>query len=184
MASLTGQLLVAAPVLKDPNFDRTVVMLVAHEPGGALGVVLNRATEVPVGEVLEGWQELAAAPGVLFEGGPMKPESAICLGRARPGARRSRGFQPVAGQIGTVDLSAGPDALRDAVTGIRVFTGYSGWSAGQLEEEIESGSWLVLDALPGDPLAPRPDDLWPTVLRRQGGMMAAVAHFPADPADN
>jgi putative transcriptional regulator len=182
--SLTGQLLVATPSLKDPNFDRTVVMLVAHEAGGALGVVLNRATEVPVSEVLGTWGQLAREPGVLFEGGPVQPESAICLARMRAPRPRMRGFHPVSGSIGTLDLSLEPEALGDTLTGIRVFAGYSGWSPGQLEEEIASGSWFVFDALPGDAFVDRPDDLWPMVLRRQGGMLAAVAHFPADVALN
>lgn len=178
--SLTGQLLVATPALKDPNFDRTVVLLVAHEPNGALGVVLNRATEVPVAEVLGPWAGLAGDPAVLFEGGPVQPESAICLARMRTPVRRVKGIHQVSGMVGTVDLSVDPDGLRDSVLGIRVFAGYSGWSSGQLEEEIDSGSWFVLDALPGDAFMDRPDDLWPMVLRRQGGMMAAVAHFPPD----
>lgn len=183
--SLAGQLLVAAPALKDPNFDRTVVLLVAHEPGGALGVVLNRATEVPVSDVLGGWGELAPNPAVLFEGGPVQPESAICLARVRTGApRRVTGFHPVAGSIGTVDLSGDPESMRETINGIRVFAGYSGWSPGQLEDEINGGSWFVLDALPGDAFVPRPEDLWPMVLRRQGGLMAAVAHYPPDLALN
>jgi putative transcriptional regulator len=70
--------------------------------------------------------------------------------------------------------------MRENISGIRVFAGYSGWGTGQLEQEIEEGSWFVLDALPGDAFVDRPDDLWPMVLRRQGGMMAAVAHFPPD----
>ena len=180
MESMTGQLLVATPVLKDPNFDRTVVLLVAHEAGGALGVVLNRATEVPVSDVLGDWGGLARDPAVLFEGGPVQPESAICLARLRSPARRLKGFHQVSGSIGTIDLSVDPERLRDSLVGIRVFAGYSGWSPGQLEEEISGGSWFVLDALPGDAFMDRPDDLWPMVLRRQGGMMAAVAHFPPD----
>ena len=185
MESMTGQLLVATPTLKDPNFDRTVVLLVAHETGGALGVVLNRATEVPVAEVLGNWGELAGDPAVLFEGGPVQPESAICLARTRPEVKkRVTGFHTVAGALGTVDLSADPDRLRDSVAGIRVFAGYSGWSGGQLEEEIAAGSWFVFDALPGDPFVTRPDDLWAMVLRRQGDILAAVAHFPPDPSLN
>ena len=181
MESLTGRLLVATPTLKDPNFDRTVVLLVAHDPGGALGVVLNRATEVPVSDVLGNWGELARDPAVLFEGGPVQPESAICLARMRPEAkRRIAGFHQVAGALGTVDLSANPERLRESVSGIRVFAGYSGWSPGQLEVEVSSGSWFVFDALPGDPFVSRPDDLWPMVLRRQGDILAAVAHFPPD----
>jgi putative transcriptional regulator len=184
MKSMTGQLLVATPALKDPNFDRTVVLLVAHELGGALGVVLNRATEVPVSEVLGGWESFARDPAVLFEGGPVQPESAICLARMRTSTERMKGFHRVSGSVGTVDLSVDPERLRDRVSGIRVFAGYSGWSSGQLEEEIAGGSWFVLDALPGDAFMDRPDDLWPMVLRRQGGIMAAVAHFPPDVALN
>jgi putative transcriptional regulator len=184
MESMTGRLLVATPSLKDPNFDRTVVLLVAHEPGGALGVVLNRATEVPVAEVLGNWGALAGDPAVLFEGGPVQPESAICLARMRSAQPRMRGFHSVTGSIGTLDLSIDPDGLRDTLKGIRVFAGYSGWSPGQLEDEIAGGSWFVFDALPGDAFVDRPDDLWPMVLRRQGGMLAAVAHFPADVALN
>ena len=184
MESLTGRLLVATPSLRDPNFERTVVLLVAHEDGGALGVVLNRATEVPVVEVLGAWGSLADEPGVVFEGGPVQPEAAICLARVRTGVADFEGFNRVSGAIGTVDLSGDPESLRDSVIGVRVFAGYAGWSPGQLEGEIAGGSWFVFDALPGDAFAARPDDLWQMVLRRQGGLMAAVAHYPADVALN
>jgi putative transcriptional regulator len=184
MESLTGRLLVATPALKDPNFERTVVLLVAHEEGGALGVVLNRATEVPVAEVLEGWGGLAGEPAVVFEGGPVQPEAAICLARTRTGVGRLAGFNQVSGAVGTVDLSGDPDKLRESVVAVRVFAGYAGWAPGQLEREIEGGSWFVFDALPGDAFVNRPDDLWPMVLRRQGGLIAAVAIFPVDPTMN
>jgi len=184
MESLVGHLLVATPGLRDPNFERTVVLLVAHEEGGALGVVLNRATEVPVGEVLGGWGGLASEPAVVFEGGPVQPEAAICLARAKSSAVDARGFSRVDGAIGTVDLSADPDAFRDALAEVRVFAGYAGWSPGQLEEEIASGSWFTFKALPSDAFTERPDDLWPMVLRRQGGMYAAVAIHPSDPTLN
>src|SRR4029079_15795843 len=83
MESLVGHLLVATPNLRDPNFERTVVLLVAHEEGGALGVVINRPTEVAVAEVLGEWGGIASEPSVVFEGGPVQPESAICLARSR-----------------------------------------------------------------------------------------------------
>src|SRR4029079_1162395 len=103
MESLVGHLLVATPNLGDPNFERTVVLLVAHEDGGALGVVLNRATEVPVTEVLGPWGTLAGEPSVVFEGGPVQPEAAICLARTRPGVDGLSGFNRVSGAVGTVD---------------------------------------------------------------------------------
>lgn len=183
-ASLAGQLLVATPMLKDPNFDRTVVLLVEHEDGGAAGVVLNRATEMPVVEVLAGWAGLAEEPSVVFEGGPVQAESAVCLARTRPGVGDIRGFSRVRGVLGTVDLSLDPGRIQQHLAGIRVFAGYAGWEPGQLESEVETGSWFVFDALPSDPFVARPDDLWPMVLRRQGGLTAAVAHFPPDPTMN
>ena len=175
--SLLGSLLVATPALRDPSFERSVVLLVAHEPGGAMVVVINRATEVPVAEVLGEWGSLARDPAVLFEGGPVQPDSAICVARLRTGAQPP-GFQRFFGSLGTVDLEQEPEQLREAVDGVRV------WSPGQLEEEIAAGSWFTFEALPGDPFMSRPDDLWSMVLRRQGGMLAAVAHYPPDPTMN
>lgn len=183
MESLAGRLLVATPALKDPNFERTVVLVVAHEPGGTIGVVLNRATEVAINDVLDGWGTLADDPGVVFEGGPVQPEAAICIARSRANGRIA-GFNRVSGAVGTLDLSQDPASLLEKITGVRVFAGYAGWGEGQLEAEIETGSWFVFDALPGDAFVARPDDLWPMVLRRQGGLMAAVAFFPADPSMN
>ena len=119
MESLIGRLLVATPALRDPNFERTVVLLVAHEETGALGVVLNRATEVPVADVLGSWGSLANEPAVVFEGGPVQPEAAICLARARPGVDDLVGVNRVAGVVGTVDLSADPETVRAGVLGAR-----------------------------------------------------------------
>jgi putative transcriptional regulator len=183
--SLLGSLLVATPSLTDPSFERTVVLLVAHEPDGAMGVVLNRATEVAVSEVLGDWGSLTQEPPVLFEGGPVAPDSAICIARARAGlAEQLAGFQSFYGMLGTLDLGGDPDHVRPSVEAARVFAGYAGWGPGQLEEEIESGSWFTFSALPGDVFMNRPDDLWAMVLRRQGGLVAAVAHYPPDPTLN
>lgn len=184
---LTGQLLLATPALDDPNFERSVVLILSHDRAGAYGVILNRATEMDVCDVLGGWDHKVATPGVVFEGGPVEPESAICLARLRPGAK-VRDFQSVDGVVGTLDVV--PDAEEEDphlvrnVEGIRVFCGYAGWGAGQLRREIAEGSWLVVDALPGDAFAPLPDDLWQVVLRRQGGMLSALAHYPPNPVLN
>ena len=127
---------------------------------------------------------MASEPAVVFEGGPVQPEAAICPARVRSGAGEMRGFSRVEGTIGTVDLSGDPDAMRDELVEVRVFAGYAGWSPGQLEEEIATGSWLTFKALPSDAFTERPDDLWSMVLRRQGGMYAAVALYPSDPTLN
>jgi len=178
--SLTGRLLVAAPVLRDPNFERTVVLVVAHGEEGAVGVVLNRPSDSAVSDILPGWHHLAAPPPVIFFGGPVALTGVICLGRSDQAEIRP-GWQPLFSGLGTVDLEADPD---DALTAIRVFAGHAGWSPTQLEGEVGEGAWFVLDALPDDVFGSAPGTLWPSVLRRQGGAMARVANFPTDPAMN
>jgi len=183
MSSWAGRLLVATPTLLDPHFLRSVVLLLQHdEADGALGVVLTRPTGTGVGEVLPAWVEHAADPAVVFGGGPVQPTAAVCLGRlAAPGGPRG-GWAPLpAALLGTVDLDVGP---WPGLAAVRVFAGYAGWSAQQLEGEVEAGAWWVLDALPGDPFTPRPELLWDQVLRRQGPPLAYAVTYPVDPTRN
>ena len=184
-----GQLVVATPLLGDPNFARTVVLLLqVDEDDGALGLVLNRPTGTGVDEVLPDWVELAAEPPVVFAGGPVQPQAAICLGRGRLGGRPSGAFAVLEGvpgaSLGTVDLDSTPGALRSTVERVRVYAGYAGWSAGQLEAEVEEGAWFVVDALPADAFSGAPEELWKAVLRRQGPPVAFAASYPEDPTLN
>jgi putative transcriptional regulator len=186
--SWSGRLLVATPGLTEPSFARTVLLLLQHSADeGALGVVLNRPSGTDVDEVLPGWEALAHAPAVVFEGGPVQPNAAICLGRARsdspPEAYAVLQKDPT-GTLGTVDLDAAPELLASSVDAVRVFAGYAGWSPGQLEDEVAEGSWWVLDALPGDAFSPAPTLLWRQVLRRQGMPLALAASYPPDPTLN
>lgn len=183
-----GQLVVATPQLLDPHFARTVVLLLRADPeDGALGVVLNRPSGTDVAEVLPDWWDLSAEPAVVFSGGPVSPSAAICLGHGRPGVR-SAAFATLEGvpdgAVGTVDLDARPDELRQVVTELRIFAGYAGWSPGQLEAEVEAGGWWVLESLPVDAFAGSPESLWHEVLLRQGPPIAFAASFPADPTLN
>src|SRR5487761_679623 len=112
--ALTGRLLVATPLLGDPNFRRTVVLIVEDEPEqGTLGVVLNRPTEVPVGQVLEPWTDLATDPPVVFSGGPVAPTSALALALVPSNDDEPVGWHPLDGgpattRLGLVDLDAPP----------------------------------------------------------------------------
>jgi putative transcriptional regulator len=180
---LTGRLLVAAPALRDPNFDRTVILVLEHGDEGALGVVLNRPTATDLYAALPRWERFATEPPVLFEGGPVAPTAAICLGRTLASAEPD-GWLPLFADLATIDLDRDPEELTESVQGVRVFAGYAGWGSDQLEGEVAAGAWYVLEALPGDALSPAPDDLWRTVLRRQRGHLARVANFPADPVMN
>lgn len=188
-AARAGELLVATPVLGDPNFRRAVVLVVEHEPSeGTLGVVLNRPTQVSVGQVLEPWTDLATLPSVVFTGGPVAPTSALALaqavGNGEPLGWRGLDGGPLMSRIGLVDLEAPPEVLAAEITSLRVFAGYAGWGSGQLESEIEEGAWYVLPGEPADCFFTDPARLWHEVLRRQGGDLALVATYPDDPRMN
>lgn len=187
--SLRGQLLVANPLLPDPNFDRTVVLILSHSRHGALGVVLNRPSQLPVSDPLPQWETLATAPSVVFVGGPVSPESAICLGCTASGRVLDSELSEddssgICDGVTTIDLLRDPDAIEGDLVGVHVFAGYAGWGANQLEGELGAGAWWVVDAQVSDVIDTRPDDLWKRVLRRQGGELALAAAFPADPSLN
>ncbi len=189
VSSLTGRLLVASPALSDPNFDRAVVLLLDHDDEGTLGVVLNRPTEVGVGDVLEPWAGLAGAPQVVFQGGPVSLDSALGLavvpGESRgDGQSGPLGWRRVHGAIGLVDLEAPPELLAAELGSLRIFAGYAGWRPGQLEEEVGEGAWYVVESEPGDVSSPDPERLWRSVLRRQRSELAMVATYPDDPSLN
>ncbi len=181
--SLTGWLLVASPALDDPNFHRTVVLVCAHEEGGAFGVVLNRPLEADLLDHLPQWRHLASSPAVIFFGGPVGTDGAVGLGLTRPGAA-GEGWTAVTDRLGLFDLGRAPEEMAGSLERFRVFSGHAGWTAGQLEAEIERESWFVVDSEPGDPFSREPQRLWREVLRRQPGRLAMFADFPVDPAVN
>lgn len=182
-AELAGRLLVATPALLDPNFVRTVILVLEHNDDGALGVVVNRSTGVPVGDVLPAWSALTSAPQVLFQGGPVALDSALGLGRAAPDADLI-GWRRLRGVLGLIDLDTPPELVAGVLGSLRIFAGYAGWGSGQLESEILEGSWFVVDATPADAFTTAPDGLWRAVLRRQEGELALVSTFPDDPSLN
>ncbi|MGW0517652.1 YqgE/AlgH family protein [Crossiella sp. NPDC003009] len=177
-----GSLLVATPGLLDPNFRRTVVYIIDHRDEGTLGVVLNRPSEVAVHDVLPGWAPHASRPPAVFVGGPVEQKTALCLANLKVGEdiETMDGVIGVRGPVALVDLDSDPDELAPRMRGLRVFAGYSGWSEGQLDDEIERGDWLVVPALPDDVLTPPRVDLWGRVLRRQGMPLSLLATHPVD----
>ncbi len=180
--SVRGRLLVATPQLTDPNFSRTVVLIVEHDRDGAFGVVVNRPTDTKVADALGSWADVASTPAVVFRGGPVGLDQAIGLGM-RDGATPGPGWAPLLGGLGCVDLGAGPGA--PTFQRLRVFVGSSGWGSGQLEREIEEGSWFVVDAEPeADVFSALPARLWAEVLRRQPGRTAWFANAPEDLSAN
>ena len=173
--SLRGSLLVAAPTLVDPNFRRTVVLLAEHSEEGAMGLVLNRPTDTAVAEALPDLAALAGDGERVYVGGPVSLESVLAVAELEDPADAS---ELLFDSIGFVQQ---PDV---PVHRARVFVGYAGWTAGQLEGELEEEAWFVLPAEPDDLFDDEPDELWSAVLRRQGGAYAVLALMPPDPSLN
>ncbi|GAA3745103.1 YqgE/AlgH family protein [Salinactinospora qingdaonensis] len=191
-SSLTGHLLVATPLLEDPNFRRAVVFVIDDSPTeGTLGVIVNRPSELSVAEVLEAWSDYASDPPVMFAGGPVGSGAGLALGMLGESAA-PLGWHPLeslqvnseVASVGTIDLDTPPEIIGDALQRLRVFAGYAGWSEGQLLAEIEEGAWYVVPAVTDDVFSLAPDELWAQVLRRQGGDLALVSTFPDDPTLN
>ena len=179
--SLKGRLLVASPALHDPNFRRTVVLVTEHNDEGAMGLVLNRAAEATVEEVVPALASLAGADAAVHVGGPVQPSAVVVLAEFQDPAEAAA---VVLGDVGFMHAEADPADLEGRTRRLRAFAGYAGWGAGQLESELEEESWIVEPALPDDPFTADPEGLWSEVLRRKGGRYALVATMPLDPSLN
>lgn len=182
MESTRGKLLVAAPSLDDPNFKRTVILMLEHTQEGAIGVVLNRYSKFPVRRAVERWHDYAAHPKVVFVGGPVGRSSLI--GVASATEHEAALWRPVREGIGTVDLGADPSSV-DGLKLIRIFAGYAAWSPGQLEAELADNSWFVLRLAVADPFSASPDELWWHVFARQAdASLRQLRFYPRNLSDN
>jgi putative transcriptional regulator len=179
--SLAGQLLVASPTLPDPNFARTVVLIGIHNEDGAMGVVLNRPSEVTVGEAVPALGQALSDGEHIFVGGPVQPNAIVCL--AEFSDPDPAGLL-VLGRIGFPAPDTDIELLAQATTRRRVYAGYAGWSAGQLDREVSEGDWIANAAIPEDVFSEDPEDLWRSVLLRMGGEYALLARMPTDPSVN
>jgi putative transcriptional regulator len=181
MESLRGQLLIAGPPLLDPNFWRTVVLVIEHSAEGTLGLVLNRPSETTVGESVPQLDDLVDPEDQLYIGGPVQPSSVIVLAEFDdPTDAALLAFD----DIGVLGTGAAPGELAAGVTRGRAFVGHAGWGPSQLDSELERGDWILEPATREDAFAEAPRELWSEVLTRKGGSYALVARMPPDPSVN
>jgi putative transcriptional regulator len=180
MDDTRGQLLIAGPALLDPNFRRTVVLVIEHSDEGALGLVLNRSSESTVSDVAPELEAVVDPDSAIFVGGPVQPSGVIILARFEdPEDSALVSFDDV-GVLRAEGSLDDPPALVDA----RAFAGHSGWGPGQLDAELEQGDWILEPATADDAFCTDPDALWSEVLARKGGSYALVARMPPDPSVN
>ena len=175
-----GDLLVASVTVSDGVFDGAVVLVLDADESGTVGVVLNRISPVNLDSALPAWAEFVCQPQVLFDGGPVSQQGAVCLGELRDPEAVPLGWRPVTGRLGLLNLEVPPQDSAGAFARLRVFGGFAGWDPGQLEEEIEFGMWHVVVPMAEDPFDAMPETLWRRVLRRQGGDLALFSTWPDD----
>ena len=177
-----GVLLVAEPALLDPNFRRTVVLLCDHNDEGSFGLILNRPTELHLGEVLA---ESIALDAPLYFGGPVQTDSLHYLHAYADEVDEAVAVLDGVGWGGPFDeiIEQVQQGTLDA-DGFRFYVGYSGWGAGQLAEEIDEGGWIVLPGSAAAVFGGDPTVLWRDVMRSLGGEYALLSTYPDDPRMN
>jgi len=178
--SLRGHLLVASPTLLDPNFHRAVVLVTEHTEEGAAGLVLNRPSLVEVAAAVPALEAVVEDDEQVWVGGPVEPEAVLVLGEFLD---PDDAAVPLFESLGFPSLDE-PEGIVPATTRRRVFAGYAGWGAGQLEDELANEDWILELALADDAFTAEPDELWSDVLRRKGGIYELVARMPEDPSLN
>jgi putative transcriptional regulator len=167
--------------LQDPNFWRTVVLVVEHSDAGALGLVLNRPSESKVGEAVPQLTELTDAEDDVLVGGPVGQSAVIVLADFEdPDEAALIAFD----SIGVLGGGETNEELGAGVRRAKIFAGHSGWGPGQLDGELERGDWILEPARYSDAFTTDPDVLWSVVLERKGGSYALVARMPEDPSLN
>jgi putative transcriptional regulator len=178
---LGGRLLIATPLLTDPHFSRAVVYLLEHDGGGTVGVILNRPSHTPVGQVLPSWQDAVSGPAVVFNGGPVQPDGALCLGQLE---NDGPGVRPVVDDVATIDLDGDVTVITGLTRRLRVFAGHAGWAPDQLTDEIAEGAWWIVPGSPNDLFSADPRPMWSRVLRRQPLPLNLLSTYPSDPLLN
>ena len=182
MDSLRGKLILAGPMLKDPNFDRTVVLITEHTEEGAMGLVLNRPSDATIGDAVPDLTWVADADDTVYVGGPVAPNGVIVLAEWTD---PRQAVVLVDDDVGFVPGDADdPDALTTAIRRARVYAGHAGWGPGQLEDELAEEAWIVEAPRREELFSDDAEGLWPAVLRRMGREFALLSTMPPDPSLN
>jgi putative transcriptional regulator len=176
-----GKLLIAEPFLNDPNFMRSVVVLCEYGDDGTVGFVLNNATEYTLDELVT---EIPGGDFKIYQGGPVQVDTLHMLHR-------------IPDILGGKEIALGIywggdyEALQEAILNgslhtndIRLFIGYSGWAAGQLERELKEGSWMVIEMAEGLIFDAEPDAAWKQAVRLLGKEFAYLENLPINPSLN
>jgi len=192
-AVLDGYFLVSETELVDPNFQRTVVLVVSHGDEGAFGLVVNRPSDVSLGEIVEDYEADPMGEATVFVGGPVEQHYLFTLHSGLPDDKQSEyAVAPTEGIVFEPDFGSLDAYLRDTWVNLpagkrptfNFYLGYAGWSHGQLEGEIAAGAWLVLPADPSIVFHTSPEEGWNAALRQKGGIYKVIAQTGFKPSLN
>ncbi len=177
-----GRLLIAEPFMKDPNFKRSVILLTEHNNEGAFGFILNQPLELTVNDTLNDFPEFDAP---VYMGGPVQPDSLFYI---HTQGDNIEGSQHI---IDDLYWAGNFDQLKQMITDqqifpneVKFFIGYSGWDNNQLNDEINSNSWVISNLNNFTLSDLNNDDLWKKSLKRMGPKHAPLSEFPEDPSLN
>lgn len=175
-------MLISEPYLPDPNFERTIVLLCEHNEDGSFGFVLNKPSDAAVDEILQNIQNY---PGKVYIGGPVQQDTLHFIHRHAElidSVEIARGIYWGGNFQRLLLLLQTKQVLPED---IKFFIGYSGWSEGQLEEELEDNSWIVSDQVTKELIFDTPPkEMWQKVLKNMGGKFSVFSNYPEDPRQN
>jgi putative AlgH/UPF0301 family transcriptional regulator len=177
-----GRLLVAGRDLGDPNFAKTAILLVHFKEGqGAVGLVVNKRTDVPISRVFHDLKEASGHSDPVYIGGPVELNSVLALLKS---ASKPEGAEKVFGDVYLISdkvLLTRTLASHAEPTVFHTYIGYAGWSAGQLEHEVELGAWHIMPAEVGTVFHSDPDSVWERLIRKTETQIAWIPRIPRLP---
>ncbi len=192
--SLAGYFLISELEMADPNFYRTVVLMITHNHNGAFGLVVNRRSEATLADILPEYDSPRGKETPVYVGGPVQQEYLFMVHSDLPaGAPSPQSISPAPGIIFEpsfehakllFDEEKWQSIPPDDRPRIHLYLGYSGWSPGQLEWELEQGAWMIHPARPKIVFHPRPDEGWKDALREKGGLYKVFADTDQNPSLN
>jgi putative transcriptional regulator len=177
----TGKLLIAEPFLSDPNFARAVILLCEHSDEGSVGFILNRSTELTLGDLLP---DLYTPLLPIYQGGPVQLDTLHMLHRMPEVFGGNEVFPGIY-------WGGSYEALQDVIMNneykpddLKLFVGYAGWSPGQLEKEMKDGSWLVTDVSEDLLFEAEAQTAWKQAVKSLGRDFAHMLNLPLNPQLN
>ena len=177
-----GSILVSEPYLADPNFERTIILLCEHNAEGSFGFVLNKPSQAKITDLIEGMKNFDAT---VYVGGPVQQDTLHyihCLDTLEDAVEIGNGIY-WGGNFEQLNLMLLSQKLTDA--DLKFYLGYSGWSEGQLEEELKANSWIVSDNVDEKLIfETNPEIMWQKALQAMGGRFSVYSNYPVDPRLN